>query len=508
VWQWSRPFNLKKRRRTVNPKDYDVIVAGAGNAAIAAALAAHEKGAKVLVLEKAPLEWRGGNTYFTTGGFRVAFENAQEIMFRLMPHIPRKEIESYVIADYTKDQYYSEVMRVTDGMANPHQLELVVEESLPVLEWMAKQGFEWEPRMGVHSYRKGDKIVFASGGVAFGSRGGGSGLSDRGFALLAERGIEVRYSTKVSDLIMDSRGRITGVVARNKEGVEEIKSNAVILGCGGFEANPSMRCQYLGKNWDLAKVRGTPYNTGDMIKVALDLGAASVGHWGGCHATFIDAEAPQPSNRAMTDRTRRVSFPLSIVVNNKGGRFLDEGEDLWHFTYAKYGQCCLEQPQLIVYQIFDSKVKGRIEDYYLTGRCVEANSIRELAEELEIDTDRLFRTVEEFNAAALQPNEFDPTKRDGNSTVGISPVKSNWALKIDTPPYFAYATCCGITFSFGGLKVNREFQVLNTEGEVIPNLYACGEIVGGLFYYNYTGGVGLTKGAVAGRIAGYNASTQ
>jgi len=492
----------------VNLKDYDVIVAGAGNAAIAAALAAHEKGAKVLVLEKAPLEWRGGNTYFTTGGFRVAFENAQEIMFRLMPHIPRKEIESYVIADYTKDQYYSEVMRVTDGMADPLQLELVVEESLPVLEWMAKQGFEWEPRMGVHSYRKGDKIVFASGGVAFGSRGGGSGLSERGFVLLAERGIEVHYSTKVSDLMMDSRGRITGVVARNKEGVQEIKSKAVILGCGGFEANPSMRCQYLGKNWDLAKVRGTPYNTGDMIKVALDLGAAPVGHWGGCHATFIDAEAPQPPNRAMTDRTRRVSFPLSIVVSNKGGRFLDEGEDLWHFTYAKYGQYCLEQPQLIVYQIFDSKVNSRIEDYYLTGRCVEANSIRELAEELEIDTDRLFRTVEEFNAAAPQPNEFEPAKRDGNSTTGISPAKSNWALKIDTPPYFAYATCCGITFTYGGLSVNRQAQVLDTEGEVIPGLYACGEIVGGLFYHNYPGGTGLTRGAVMGRISGYNAAAQ
>ena len=208
----------------------------------------------------------------------------------------------------------------------------------------------------------------------------------------------------------------------------------------------------------------------------------------------------------MTDRTRRISYHLSIVVNNKGVRFVDEGEDLFVFTYAKYGKYCLEQPHLIAYQIFDAKVRPIIEDYYLTGRCVEANSIRELAEALKIDGDRLVRMVEEYNAAASQPNEFDPVKRDGNSALGIRPIKSNWALKIDTPPYVAYATCCGITFTYGGIDVNRESQVLNTEGEVIPNLYACGEIVGKLFYNNYPGGTGLTRGAVMGRIAGYNAA--
>ncbi|MBU1207930.1 MAG: FAD-dependent tricarballylate dehydrogenase TcuA [Proteobacteria bacterium] len=491
-----------------NAREYDVVVAGAGNAAIVAALAAREKGAKVLVLEKAPPDWRGGNTYFTTGSFRIGFENAQELMSRLMPQIPRSEIESYVIADYTKDRFYSDVMRVTEGMADPDQLELVVNESIPILEWMAKQGFEWEPRMGAHAYRRGDKIVFSAGGTIVQGRGGGAGLSDRGFALLAERGIELRYNTKVSNLLRDSRGKVNGVAAQNREGIQEIKSKAVILGCGGFEANPEMRCRYLGKNWDLAKVRGTPYNTGDMLRVALELGAAPVGHWGGCHATFIDAEAPQPPDRAMTDRTRRISHPLSIAVNMHGKRFLDEGEDMASFTYAKYGQYCLEQPHLIAYHIFDAKVKGLIEDYYHTDRCIEVNSIRELAEELEIDADELIRTVEEFNSAAKTPKEFDPAHKDGNSTVGVSPPKSNWAQKIDTPPYTAYGVCCGITFTYGGIRVNRQSQVLNTEGEAIPGLYACGEIVGGLFYHNYPGGTGLTRGAVMGRIAGYQTAQE
>jgi tricarballylate dehydrogenase len=487
---------------------YDVIVVGAGNAATVAALAAHENGAKVLVLEKAPPEWRGGNSYFTTGVFRVAYENAQEIMLRLMPHIPRTQIESFVIEDYPKDKFYSTLMQITEGMADPQQAELVVNESLSILEWMAKQGFEWEPRQGADVFRKGDKILFGGGGMAFQARGGGAGLSDRGFALSTERGIDLRYNTKASNLLVDPKGKVSGVVVQNKDGFQEIKSNAVILGCGGFEANPAMRCQYLGKNWDLCKVRGTPCNTGEMLKAAMEHGAAPVGHWGGCHACFIDAEAPQPADRAMLDRTRRIYHPFSIVVNTQAERFLDEGEDVFTLTYAKFGQYCLQQPHRIAYQIFDAKTRPVIEEYYLTGRCVEANSIQELAEELGIDAKRLVRTVEEFNAAVRQPNEFQPGEKDGNSTVGIHPVKSNWAIKMNTPPYVAYATCCGITFTYGGIQVNRESQVLNTEGEVIPGLYACGEIVGGLFYHNYPGGTGLTRGAVMGRIAGHNAATK
>ena len=487
---------------------YDVIVAGAGNAAVVAAIAACEKGAKVLVVEKAPSEWRGGNTYFTTGIFRAAIENAQEVMPKIMPQIPQKEIESFVIPDYPKDHFYNDLMRVTEGMADPNQLELVVKESIPIIEWMAKQGFEWEPYMGPLAKREGEKIVFTGHGMQFQARGGGAGLSDRGFALIAERGIEVRYNTKVSNLLMGPKGKVSGVVVQNKDGFQEIKSKAVILGCGGFEANPAMRCQYLGKNWDLCKVRGTPYNTGDMLKAVMEHGAAPVGHWGGCHACFIDAEAPQPADRALTDRTRRIFHQLGIVVNTKGERFLDEGEDINPLTYAKVGQYCLQQPHLIAYQIFDSKVRPFLEDYYLTGRWVEANSIQELAEELEIERDRLVQTVEAFNAGAPQPNTFIPVLKDGNSTVGITPVKSNWALKLDTPPYVAYATNCGITFTYGGIRVDRESRVLNTEGEVIPGLYACGEIVGGLFYYNYPGGTGLTRGAVMGRIAGYNAAAE
>jgi tricarballylate dehydrogenase len=487
---------------------YDVIIAGAGNGAIVAALAAHDKGAAVLVLEKAPPEWRGGNSYFTAGAFRIAFENPQELMAKLMPQIPRSEINSFVIADYTKDLFYNDVMRLTEGMADPDQLDLLVNESESILEWMALQGFQWEPAIGAHCYRRGDKIVFSPGGSIIKGKGGGAGLSDKGFDLLAQRGIEVRYNTKVSNLLRDSRGKVTGVVAQSRAGIQEITGKAVILGCGGFEANPEMRCKYLGKNWDLAKVRGTPYNTGDMLKAALEQGAAPVGHWGGSHAIFIDAEAPQPADRALSDRSQRTSHALGIMVNTQGKRFLDEGEDMAGFTYAKLGQFVLQQPHLIAFQIFDAKTNGLIEDYYHLSRCAEAQSIRELAEGLDIDADQLVGTVEEFNASVQQTKAFDDAQKDGNSTAGITPPKSNWAQKIDTPPYFAYPISCGITFTYGGIRINRQSQVLNTEGEVIPGLYACGEIVGGLFYHNYPGGTGLTRGAVMGRIAGYAAAQE
>lgn len=488
--------------------EYDIVVVGSGNAAVSAALAAHEKGAKVLVLEKAPPEWRGGNTYFTTGVFRVALENAQEILPKIMPQIPRNQVESFVIPDYPKDQMYNEHMQVTEGMADPEQLELVIRESIPILEWMAKQGFEWEPNMGHLVIKKEDKLYFPGGGVSIMVRAGGAGLTDQGFALMEKKGIEFRYNTKALNLLRDSKERISGVVISDKDGIHEIKSKAVILACGGFEANPAMRAQYLGKNWDLSKVRGTPYNTGEMLKTTLDYGAAPVGHWGGCHATFIDAEAPQPADRPMVDRTRRIYHPLGIVLNNKGDRIMDEGLDRIDLVYAKSGQYCLQQPGLLAYQIYDSKNKGYLEDYYSTARWVEANTIREVAEGLGVDVDHFVQTVEKYNAAAPDIKEFSPARKDGNSTIGITPVKSNWARKIDTPPYFGYATTCGITFTFGGVRVNRKSQVLNSEGEVMRGLYACGEIVGGLFYHNYPGGTGLTRGAVMGRIAGYNAAAE
>ena len=294
---------------------------------------------------------------------------------------------------------------------------------------------------------------------------------------------------------------------RGAAGIEEIGAGAVVLACGGFEANPEMRARYLGPDWELAKVRGTRFNTGDGIRMALDIGAAPYGHWSGCHAVAWDLNAPAYGNRGIGDLYQKHSYPFGLIVNTRGERFVDEGADFRNYTYAKYGREVLKQPQRVAYQIFDAKAAPLLRDEYRIAQVTKAEawSIAELATALGIDAAGLGRTVAAYNAA-VQPGEFDPTRLDGKRTEGIAPAKSNWAMALDTQPYAGYAVTCGITFTFGGLRIDGEARVLDEEERAIPGLYAAGELVGGLFYHNYAGGSGLMAGAVFGRIAGARAA--
>ncbi len=487
---------------------YDVVVVGAGNAALSAAIAAHNEGAKVIVLEWAPEELRGGNTYFTSGGFRVSYgSDVKEVLPKLIPDITQAEIDSCVIPPYTHDDYYNTVMRLCKGRSNPDLLELIVKESLPTVLWMKEQGVQWELNM-TFTQKRDDKIFFAPNGMVFQTKGAGAGLSDSLFDILRQRGIEVLYESKATNLLVDKAGKVYGVGFRKRGEYKELKAKAVVLGCGGFEANLEMRVRYLGKDWDIVKVRGTRFNTGHMLNEALKLGAAPEGHYSACHNTFVDAEAPQPAIRKDAESTRRVHHPFCILVNNQGKRFVDEGEDFSVYTYAKAGMWALSQPDAIAYQIFDSKVTHLLEGFYTIPQAsrVESNSIKELEEELGLPANSLVETVEKFNEGVQEDVPFNPIILDGKKSL-TEPVKSNWAQKIDTPPFLAYPVTCGITFTFGGLKINLKGQVLDASGGIIPGLYACGEMVGGIFYYNYPGAGGLTNGGVLGRIAGSYAAT-
>ncbi|MFC1986992.1 FAD-dependent tricarballylate dehydrogenase TcuA [Chloroflexota bacterium] len=484
---------------------YDVIVVGAGNAALVTALSAHEAGARVLVLEKAPKTMRGGSTYLTGGGFRFV-HNGMETIRDLVPDLSEDELRRWQVFPYSADEYYNDFMRVTDGLANPELIEVLVAESNPTVRWMVGQGLKLEIRSsGV--LHIGERLVRQKGSQPLEAKGGGAGLEDMYFDIAEQKGIEIRYQTKATKLMVNSSGVVCGVTIKDKEGFHDIGSKAVVLACGGFEANPEMRAKYLGNKWDTVKIRGTKYDTGDGHIMAMQIGAQPTGQWTGCHATNIDAEAPDIADRATGDKTSRTDYQYSIIVNSLGKRFVDEGEDIRHFTYAKLGRNVLAQPQGIAFQIFDSKVKHLLQSRYATGRCVTADSIEELAENLEIDSESLTNTLKEFNAA-VQKGSFDPTIKDGKGTVGISPPKTNWAQELDSPPFEAYPVMCAITFTFGGLKINRRAQVLDTEDEIIPGLYAAGEIVGGLFYNNYPGGTGIMAGAVFGRIAGATAASE
>ena len=483
---------------------YDVIVVGAGNAALSAAISAQEQGARVLILEKAPEALRGGNTYFTGGAIRFAYDGLDDVK-TLVPELSQAEIDSMDVGRYPQSQYYSDLMRVTEGLSDPDLAQVLVSQSFPTMRWLHEKGLRFLPLWTRQAFKVGDKFKFW-GGLTLEAVGAGKGLSDQLFGMAQKLEIDVRYDTSARSLLQDQRGGVSGVQVLGPEGLEEVPARAVVLACGGFEANAEMRTRYLGQGWELAKVRGTQYNTGDGIRMALDLGAQPYGHWSGCHACAWDLNAPPYGDRQVADLFQKHSYQFGLIVNVRGERFVDEGADFRNYTYAKYGREILFQPQRAAFQIFDAKVTHLWRDEYRIPQVTkaEANSIRELAERLDIDPDGLEATVRDYNDAA-QPGAYDPTALDGVHTQGIAPPKSNWALPIDTPPYHGFAVTCGITFTFGGLKIDGRGQVQSTQARPIPGLYAAGELVGGLFYHNYPGGAGLCSGAVFGKLAGASA---
>ena len=290
---------------------------------------------------------------------------------------------------------------------------------------------------------------------------------------------------------------------------QELKARAVVLACGGFEANPEWRTRYLGPGWDLAKVRGSRFNAGDGIRMALAIGASPCGNWSGCHAVGWDMNAPEFGDLAVGDQFQKHSYPFAIMVNAKGERFVDEGADFRNYTYAKYGRVILEQPAQFAWQIFDKKVKHLQRDEYNIRRItkVVANSLEELAQKLDgVDAAQFLKTIAAYNKAVRTDVPFNPNVKDGRRTEGLAIPKSNWANTIDEPPFEGYGVTCGLTFTFGGLRITTDGEVVDLDFRPIPGLYAAGELVGGLFYFNYPGGSGLTSGAVFGRIAGGSAA--
>ncbi len=486
---------------------YEVIVVGGGNAALCAALAARERDARVLVLEKAPEAERGGNSLFTAGGFRFAHRGLEDLRIDVLVDLTEAEARAVEVPPYPEDAFYDDLMRLTEHCANPDLTDLLVRRSRPTVVWMRSQAIRWILMLNRQSFKVGDRHRFW-GGLHVEAVGGGPGLVQALYDRAARVGVEVRYGVGARRLLQDRRGAVTGVVARGAEGFDEIPAPAVVLACGGFEANPEWRVKYLGPDWELARVRGTRHNTGDGIRMALEIGAQPYGHWSSCHAVQWDLNAPEFGDRKVLDLFQKHSYPLGLIVNVRGQRFVDEGADLRNYTYAKYGREVLRQPLRTAWQLFDQKVAPLLREEYRIREItkVEADSVEELAKKCEIDVAGLVRTVREFNAAVQDAPPFNPAVLDRKGTRGITPPKSNWAQRLDALPYVAYGVTCGITFTFGGLRVTEEAAVLDTEDRPIPGLYAAGELIGGLFYHNYPGGAGLMAGATFGKLAGEHAA--
>lgn len=481
----------------------DVVVVGGGSAAFEAAIAARQHGAeRVLLLEKAPEPEFGGNARFSHTGFRFAHSGAEEIR-EFIPNVDEETFRRMHIPPYTHENYMNDLLRVTRGRINRDLAELLVRESNAAVHWMLDTGMQWEPETGTEV---DGRLYFSSGMVVHPTGGIEGGLSQlkqwREIAL--KMGIEIRYESKVSGLIGSEYG-VTGVHVSSPDGEADVLAGATILCSGGFQANPEMRSRYLGANADLLKVRGSKHDTGEVLMMALALGAKSAGHWQGAHATPIDATYPDVE---VSNKANRYGYNYGITVNSLGQRFMDEGEATIAYTYAKTGWAVIGQPGGVVYQIYDQKGASlQNKEYYDHGTPIEASTIADLARGIGLEPAVLTHTVDEFNKAVMTDHPFDPTKLDGRSTSGIQPPKSNWADVLDTPPFLAYPITGGITFTFGGLEVDEHARVISTADRPIPGLYASGDILG-IFFHNYPSCTGQTRNAVFSRLAGEHAAGQ
>ncbi len=485
--------------------EYDVVVVGAGNAALCSALAAQESGAKVVVLERAPEEEAGGNSRYTAGAIRFAHDGLQDL--KTVVDLTDEEIDNADFGTYTTDQYYDDLFRLTQYRSDPELSEMLVTKSLETVQWMRTKGIKFQPSYGRQAFKVEGKFRFW-GGLCVETWGGGEGLIELETKACGERNIPILYETRAMSLLYDEE-KVYGVKVKHKGKVREIRAKAVVLACGGFESNAEMRTRYLGPGWEMAKVRGTRHNMGEGIKMALDIGAMSFGNWSGCHAVGWDVNAPEFGDLAVGDNFQKHSYPLGVMVNADGVRFVDEGADFRNYTYAKYGREILKQPGMLAWQIFDQKVTHMLRDEYRIRRVtkVTANTLEELVEKLEgVNAKEALKTLKAYNAAVDTKTPFNPAVLDGRGTPGIPVPKTNWANTLDQPPYEAYGISCGVTFTFGGLRIDPETGgVLDTDLQHIPGLYAAGELVGGLFYFNYPGGTGLMSGAIFGKLAGTNA---
>jgi tricarballylate dehydrogenase len=482
----------------------DIIVIGGGSAAHEAAVAARESGAeRIIMLEKAPEPEFGGNARYSHTGFRFVYDGAREI--REFIEVDDASFSTFVMPPYTRENFLADLNRVTEGRIDQELATFLVDNSNASLHWMHQKGIRFEHEKPVPV--KGKKY-FEPGAVIH-TVGGGLGQLLQWREIAGRMGIELRYESKVC-AIHGSERRIEGVRVLTPEGEYDLRGRAVICCSGGFQASSEMRARYLGPFGDLMRLRGSKHDTGEVLNMLIALGAQASGHWQGAHATPIDAGARDGAIPLRPDGhgnwANRYEYKFGITVNTLGQRFYDEGETKHSYTYAKTGRAVLAQPRGLAYQIFDDTgFKLFREGAYVGATGHEAASIAELAQKIGLSPEVLVHTVEEYNSACREDVPFDPGNMDGKSTVGITPKRSNWAVKLQQPPFRAYPIVCGITFTFGGVKIDTKAQVLSSAGNPIPGLYASGDVVG-LFFHNYPGNTGQTRNVVFSRVAGREAA--
>jgi tricarballylate dehydrogenase len=455
-------------------RKYDVLVIGGGNAALCAAISARRNGASVLVLEGAPKFYRGGNTRHTRN-MRCAHDAATDIL----------------TGPYTEEEFWEDLLRVTGGKTDEELARHMIRESRDILGWIVEQGVRWQPSLGGTLSLGRTNSFFL---------GGGRAMLNALYLTAEQLGVEILYDAEVIDLDI-ADGMFLSATLKRSDGRATVIASTLVAAAGGFEANIEWLKQYWGEAANNFLIRGTPYNRGSILKILLDKGVQEIGDPTQCHAVAIDARAPKFDGGIIT---RHDSVVFGIVVNKHAQRFYDEGEDIWPKRYAIWGRLVAAQPDQIAYIIFDASSRNSFMPTLFPP--IEDSDIAALAEKLELDPTALEKTVTDFNAA-VRPGTFDHTILDDCRTEGLTPPKTHWARRIETPPYYAYPVRPGITFTYLGTRVNKEARMLMKDGGPSANMFAAGEIMAGnVLGRGYAAGMGMTIGSVFGRIAGREAA--
>jgi tricarballylate dehydrogenase len=455
-------------------QEYDVLVVGGGNAGLCAALTARQAGARVIVLESAPRYLRGGNSRHTRN-FRCAHAAPTDVLTE----------------SYGEDEFLADLNRVTEQEADPALSRLLISRSAGCPDWMRQFGVRFQRPLRGTLHLGRTNVFFL---------GGGKALMNSYYAAAERAGIRVEYDAEVVGLEA-ADGRFQAAVVRKNGQDAQVKGKALVVAAGGFESNIEWLREAWGSAADNFIIRGTPHNTGRILRLMLDAGAESIGDAGQCHAIAVDARAPRFDGGIVT---RLDSLPFGIVVNRHAERFYDEGEDAWPKRYAIWGRLIAAQPDQIAFSIVDARARGTFMPSVFPPKA--AGSIRELAGMLDLPADRLDATVAAFNRA-VRPGTFNHAALDDCRTEGLTPPKSHWAQRIDTPPFWGYPLRPGITFTYLGLKVDESARVVMSNGVPAANIYAAGEIMAGnILRKGYIAGIGMTIGTVFGRIAGESAA--
>ena len=454
---------------------YDVIVVGGGNAALCGALQAREAGRSVLVLERAGEDMRGGNTRHTRN---IRCSHA--------------EADQFFSGPYSEEEHLKDLISVTGGPENMDLAKMAIRESSSLPAWMSKHGVHWQqPLAGTLHLGRTNRWFL----------GGGKALLNTYYLTAKRMGIAVRYNALVEDFAIEN-GKFEAVRLKNENGGELVRGRSVVVAAGGYEAN----IEWLKRHWgDAAEnfiVRGSPFNDGVMLAALMKNGAKAIGDPKGFHAIAVDARAPKFDGGIVT---RLDVVPFGIVVNREARRFYDEGEDIWPKRYAIWGTLIAGQPGQIAYGVVDSKAIHRFLPPMF--KPFQADTLEALAPQLGLDVRTFVETVTQYNQATAGNTDLRMDRLDDNSTKGITPPKSHWAMPVDRPPFYALPLRPGITFTYMGVEVDDCARVVDKNSKPFPNIFAAGEIMSGnILTKGYLGGFGLTIGSVFGRLAGREAA--